>query len=129
MGICPVSFRSFVLRHVVISVLRRLEVAPFCKLLTYPFLKPTFCLKCEISVNVGLGEGYVGSFQKRVMIRNDRNRFLRFLWKDVSLCVSVSFKCVHFEIFEVDGLTIFLQHVALLAFDLQDARELGNKGL
>ena len=45
------------------------------------------------------------------------------------LCVSVSFKCVHFEIFEVDGLTIFFQHVALLAFDVQDARELGNKGL
>ena len=33
-GICPVSFRSFVLLHVVISVLRRLEIAPFCKLLT-----------------------------------------------------------------------------------------------
>ena len=63
------------------------------------------------------------------MIRNDRNRFLPFVWKEVSLCVSVSFKGVHFEIFEVDGLTIFLQHVALLAFDLQDARELGNKGL
>ena len=56
-GICPVSFRSFVLRHVVISVLRRLEIAPLCKLLTYPFLKPTFCLKCEVSVNVGLEEG------------------------------------------------------------------------
>ena len=60
------------------------------------------------------------------MIRNDRNRFLPFVWKDISLCVSVWFKCV---IFEVDGLTIFLQHVALLAFDLQDAQELGNKGL
>ena len=46
-----------------------------------------------------------------------------------SLCVSVCFKCVHLEIFEVDGLTIFLQPVALLAFDLQDAQELGNKGL
>ena len=31
--------------------------------------------------------------------------------------------------FEVDGLTIFLQHVALLAFDLQGVQELGNKGL
>ena len=56
-GICPVSFRSFVLLHVVISVLRRLEIASFCKLLTYPFLKPTFCPKWEVSVNVGLGEG------------------------------------------------------------------------
>ena len=27
-GICPVSFPSFVLLHVVISVLRRLEIAP-----------------------------------------------------------------------------------------------------
>ena len=63
------------------------------------------------------------------MIRNDRNRFLPLVWKDISLCVSVWFKCVHLEIFEVDGLTIFLQHVALLAFDLQDAQELGNKGL
>ena len=57
-GICSVSFPSFVLLHVVIiSVLRRLEIAPLRKLPTYPFLKPTFCPKCEVSVNVGLGEG------------------------------------------------------------------------
>ena len=52
-GICPVSFLSFV----VISVLRRLEIAPFRKLPTYPYPKPTFCPKCEVSVNVGLGKG------------------------------------------------------------------------
>ena len=32
------------------------------KLPSYPFLKPTFCPKWEVSVNVHLGEGYVGSF-------------------------------------------------------------------
>ena len=32
------------------------------KLLTYPSPKPTFCLKWEVSDNVGLGEGEVGSF-------------------------------------------------------------------
>ena len=34
------------------------------KLPTYPSLKPTFCPKLEVpvSVNVGLGDGYVGSF-------------------------------------------------------------------
>ena len=32
------------------------------KLPTYSSLKPTFCPKWEVSVNVGLGEGYVGSF-------------------------------------------------------------------
>ena len=34
------------------------------KLSTYPSLKPTFCPKWEVSVNVGFGEGYmyVGSF-------------------------------------------------------------------
>ena len=32
------------------------------KLPTYPFPKPTFCPKWEASVNVGLGEGKVGSF-------------------------------------------------------------------
>jgi len=56
-GICPVSFLSFVLLHVVISVLRRLEIALFRKLPTYPYPKPTFCPKCEVSVNVGLGKG------------------------------------------------------------------------
>ena len=30
------------------------------KLATYPSLKPTFCLKWEVSVNVGLGEGWKG---------------------------------------------------------------------
>ena len=32
------------------------------KLLTYPSPKPTFSPKWEVSVNVGLGEGWVGSF-------------------------------------------------------------------
>ena len=32
------------------------------KLPTYPSLKPTFCPKWEVSINVGLGDGYVGSF-------------------------------------------------------------------
>ena len=32
------------------------------KLPTYPSPKPTFCPKWEVSVNVGLGEGWVGSF-------------------------------------------------------------------
>ena len=32
------------------------------KLPTYSSLKPTFCPKWAVSVNVGLGEGYVGSF-------------------------------------------------------------------
>jgi len=27
-----------------------------------PSTKPTFCREWEVSVNVGLGEGYVGSF-------------------------------------------------------------------
>ena len=31
------------------------------------------------------------------------------------------------EIFEVDGLSIFLQHVAPFTFDLQNAGELGTK--
>ena len=56
-GICTVSSTSFVLLHVVISVLRRLQISPLRKLPTYPFLKPTFCPKCEVSVNVDLGEG------------------------------------------------------------------------
>ena len=56
-GICTVSFTSFVLLHVVIPVLRCLEISPSRKLPTYPFLKPTFYPKCEVSVNVGLGEG------------------------------------------------------------------------
>ena len=34
------------------------------KLPTYPSPKPTFCLKWEVSVNAGLGEGYVDSFQE-----------------------------------------------------------------
>ena len=29
---------------------------------TYPSPKPTFCHKWEVSVDVGLGEGWVGSF-------------------------------------------------------------------
>ena len=32
------------------------------KLPTYPSRKPAFCSKWEVSVNVGLGEGYVSSF-------------------------------------------------------------------
>ena len=32
------------------------------KLFTYRFPKPKFCPKGEVSINVGLGEGYVGSF-------------------------------------------------------------------
>ena len=32
------------------------------KLPTYPSLKATFCSKWEVSVNVGLREGYVSSF-------------------------------------------------------------------
>ena len=32
------------------------------KLPTHPSPKPTFCPKWEVSVNVGLGEGQVGSF-------------------------------------------------------------------
>ena len=35
------------------------------KLPTYPFPRPTFCPKWEVSVNVGLGEGYVGSFPEK----------------------------------------------------------------
>ena len=31
------------------------------KLPTYPSLKPTFCPKREVSVNVGLGEGLMGT--------------------------------------------------------------------
>ena len=38
------------------------------KLPTYPFLKPTFCPKWEVSVNVGLGDGYVGSFPEKSII-------------------------------------------------------------
>ena len=34
------------------------------KLPTYPSSKPTFCLKWEVSVNAGLGEGWVDSFQE-----------------------------------------------------------------
>ena len=50
----------------------------------------------------------MGGFpETSITIRNDRNRFLPFVWKDVSLCVSISLKCVHLEIFEVDGLTFF----------------------
>ena len=37
---------------------------------TYPSSKPTFCPKWEVSVNVGLGEGWVGSSQKRIMIQD-----------------------------------------------------------
>ena len=32
------------------------------KLPTYPSPKPTICPKWEVSLNVSLGEGYVGSF-------------------------------------------------------------------
>ena len=35
------------------------------KLPTYTFPKPTFCPKWEVSVNVVLGEGYVGSFPEK----------------------------------------------------------------
>ena len=35
------------------------------KLSTYPTPKPTFCLKWEVSINVGLGEGEVDSFPER----------------------------------------------------------------
>ena len=35
------------------------------KLPTNTFPKPTFCPKWEVSVNVGLGEGYVGSFPEK----------------------------------------------------------------
>ena len=41
------------------------------KLPTYPSLKPTFCPKCEESVNVGLGEGRWAVSQKLTMIPND----------------------------------------------------------
>ena len=40
------------------------------KLPTYPFPKATFCPKCEVSVNVGVGEGRVGSFPETY---NDHN--------------------------------------------------------
>ena len=34
------------------------------KLLTYPSLTPTLTLTSHLGQNVGLGEGYVGSFPK-----------------------------------------------------------------
>ena len=39
-----------------------LEECPSEKLPTYPSPKTTICPKWEVSLNVSLGEGYVGSF-------------------------------------------------------------------
>ena len=49
------------------------------KLPTYPSPKPTFFPKCEVSVNVGLGEGEakVGSFSETY---SDPNRINNILW-------------------------------------------------
>ena len=43
---------------------RRGSLYVSAKLPTYPSPRPTFCPKGDVSVNVGLGEGYVGSFQE-----------------------------------------------------------------
>ena len=53
------------------------------KLPTYPSPKPTFCTRCEVSFDVGLGEGEVGNFPE---MYNDPQRLnyyavkLCYLW-------------------------------------------------
>ena len=55
------------------------------KLPTYPSPKSTFCPKWEVSVNVGLGEGWVGSFSETY------NENLCFIWPSI---LTLSLLCI-----------------------------------
>ena len=55
------------------------------KLPTYPSPKPTFCPKWEVSVDVGLGEGWVGSFSETY------NENLCFIWPSI---LTLSLLCI-----------------------------------
>ena len=55
------------------------------KLPTYPSPKPIFCPKWEVSVNIGLGEGWLGSFSETY------NENLCFIWPSI---LTLSLLCI-----------------------------------
>ena len=50
---------------------------------TYPSPKPTICPEWEVSVNVGLGEGQVGSFPDLAICAYLLTEWLFFLFRSI----------------------------------------------